>query len=381
MRVPLLIAVRYLIAKKQHNVINVISAISAVGMAIGTAAVILILSVYNGFNEIIDNNISSTAPDLVIKAKKGKCFTGSDTLTNSIYSTGLTASVQAVVEEKMFLVYGSNQTVARVKGNDSPELYRNEVPLCNVGQTVARKLGIATQFVTPLQVWYPDRTSKFSVSNPAESLEQIEVFPKNIIPANASDGDAVIIPLDKMRLLMHYSDEVSALEVNLLEPNSKKAVETVRKIIPEALVCYDKYQQNPSLYKMMHYEKAAIFLIMIFVVIIIAFNIFGSLSMLIIEKEEDIRTLNCMGATQDVVRRIFTLEGWMVSLTGLLSGLVTGLGAAFLQIRTGFLKLPGNYLLSSYPVVIRWEDIVATVVIVAAIGWAISFISTRRIKL
>lgn len=381
MNLPLFIAARYLIARKRHNIINVISAISAIGMALGTAAIILILSVYNGFNKVVDDNVSNTGPDLVVTPTKGKCFVAEAWLHDTISSFPGITSVRCVVEENMFLVYGDNQSVARVKGTDGSEMYRNEVPLCNVGQTVAGKLGIMPQFITPLEIWYPDRTAKISLSNPSESLASIKVFPENLIPSNAMDGDAVIIPLDKMRELMHYENEVSAIEIDLADKDDKAVAKALRTALGDRFTVSDRYARNPALYKMMYYEKAAIFLILIFVVIIIAFNIFGSLSMLIIEKTEDIKTLRGMGADNRTIRSIFTLEGWIISLCGLFAGLIIGLAVSVLQMKTGFVKLPGNYLITSYPIVIKFTDIALTSIIVAIIGWMISLVCTRKIKI
>ena len=152
----------------------------------------------------------------------------------------------------------------------------------------------------------------------------------------------------------------------------------MKKILGPDFKVLDRFRQNTSLYKMMRYEKAAIFLILIFIIIIIAFNIFGSLTMLIIEKEDDIETFRSLGATDKMLRKTFTLEGWLISLLGLAAGLVLGTAFALLQQKFGFIKMPGNFLVSAYPVILQWSDILFTVIGVALIGYLIARLPVRR---
>ena len=181
-----------------------------------------------------------------------------------------------------------------------------------------------------------------------------------------------------MRELLKYDEEISALEVRFREGMTQREQRRFLREMQErfgpSFRVLDRYRQNESLYKMMRYEKAAIFLILIFIIIIIAFNIFGSLSMLIIEKQDDIGTLGSLGAPPRLIRRIFVLEGWLISLLGLAAGLVLGLGLAWLQQRFGFVKMPGDFLVKSYPVIVQWTDIVLTVVGVALIGYLIALL-------
>ena len=251
--------------------------------------------------------------------------------------------------------------------------------MCAVGAGLAYKMGVSPHFVAPLEVYYPDREKSVSLSNPAATLRSVKVRPSCLFSFTADeDNSLIILPLKEMRALLKYDAEVSALEVRLkegLSPREQRAFfrELGARLGP-AFKVQDRYRQNESLYKMMRYEKAAIFLILIFIIIIIAFNIFGSLSMLIIEKQEDIGTLGSLGAPPRLVRRIFVLEGWLISLLGLAAGLVIGLGLAFLQQRFGFIKMPGDFLLSSYPVIVKPTDILLTAAGVALIGWLIALL-------
>jgi ABC-type lipoprotein release transport system permease subunit len=181
-----------------------------------------------------------------------------------------------------------------------------------------------------------------------------------------------------MRELLEYDDEVSAVEIRLADGYGKETLKKLQGEISKRLgtgfEVKDRFQQNESLYKMMKYEKAAIYMILIFVIIIIAFNIFGSLSMLIIEKRPDISTLRSLGAQEGLIKRIFVLEGWMISLTGLAAGLIAGIGFTLLQQHLGIIKMPGHFLVQAYPVILSWEDIILTIAGVALIGYLIALL-------
>ena len=217
------------------------------------------------------------------------------------------------------------------------------------------------------------------MSNPAASIEQIKVWPSCTFSVNSDvDSKLIIIPIEKMCELLEYKDEVSAVEIRVTEGTSEKEVDLLQKEIAERLgsdyLVKDRFQQNESLYKMMKYEKAAIYMILIFVIIIIAFNIFGSLSMLIIDKEDDIRTLKSIGARENLIKRIFVLEGWMISLLGLGVGLVIGVGFSLLQQHFGFIKMPGSFIVQASPIILSLNDILLTAAGVALIGYMIALL-------
>jgi ABC-type lipoprotein release transport system permease subunit len=194
----------------------------------------------------------------------------------------------------------------------------------------------------------------------------------------------MILPIEQMRELLEYDSEVSAIELRLKEGTAASELEHIQEEIaarlgPEFKV-KDRFQQNESLYRMMRYEKVAIYMILIFVIIIIAFNIFGSLSMLLIEKRSDIMTLRHLGTPERTIRRIFVLEGWMISLIGLAAGLIAGVGFVMLQQHFGFIKMPGHFIVQAYPVVISWIDVLLVIIGVATIGYLIALLpySIRR---
>ena len=398
MRLAGFIAKRYLFAKKSHNVINIISAISAIGMAIGTAALIIILSVYNGFDSLIKTMMSNVEPDLLITPSTGKVFVPDDSTYDWIYDQPCVKNMCCVLEEQVFISYDGKQSLAKAKGVDwiyeeeSPlrnhirdgefRLHRGDIPEAVIGAGLAYEMGISPRFLAGIDIYYPTRTGKISLTNPAASLEFIRVFPSGIFSvSNDVDAELMIVPIEQMRELLEYDNEVSAVELRLVEGSSKEELKALQKEIAErlgpAFKVKDRFQQNKSLYKMMKYEKAAIFMILIFVVIIIAFNIFGSLTMLIIEKQDDIQTLRSLGAQDSLIRRIFVLEGWLISLVGLAGGLLIGVGFSALQQAFGIIKMPGHFVVQAYPIILSWSDILLTIAGVAIIGYIIALIPAR----
>ena len=389
------IAKRYLFAKKSHNVINIISAISAIGMAIGTAALIIILSIYNGFDSLIKSMMGNVEPDLLITPATGKTFIPEGNTYDWIYDQPSVKNMCCVLQEQVFINYDGQQSLAIAKGVDwiyeeeSPiqghlregefKLHRGDVPLAAVGAGLAYSMGINPRFRAPIELYFPSRTGRISMANPAASLENIDVWPSCIFSISSDvDSKLMILPIEKMRELLDYTDEVSAVEIRVMDGVDSKEIDRLQETISEMLgpefKVKNRFQQNESLYKMMKYEKGAIYMILIFIIIIIAFNIFGSLSMLIIEKKEDIQTLRSLGAQESLIKRIFVLEGWMISLVGLAVGLVAGVGFSFLQQQLGFIKMPGNFVVQAYPIILSLTDVLLTIAGVALIGYLIALL-------
>ena len=393
------IALRYLFARKSHNVINIISAISAAGMAIGTAALILILSVYNGFDGIIKSNLNDVDPDLRIVPAEGKVFLPEGEAFERLYNDGRAGTISSMLQDDVFLKYGDMQGLARASGVDviyEEEsnmhrhcikgewfLHKGDLLYAAVGGELARKMGIDPRWMTGLELYYPEREGRISPGNPASSLRHERLLPSCLVTLNAEmDASLLIVPLESMRSLLGYEKEVSAVDIwyaeGLSQRQQKAFARDLRRSLGKDFKLQDRYQQHIGLYKMMRYEKAAIFLILIFVVIIIALNVFASLSMLIIEKKEDIGTLQALGATPSLIRRIFVLEGWMISLLGMAAGLILGVVLALVQQHFGIVKMPGNFLAKAYPVVLRLPDVIATAAGVSLVGLIVALTPGRR---
>lgn len=399
MHLPLFIARRYLFAKKSHNVINIISAISAVGMAIGTAALIIILSIYNGFDELVKSTLSNVEPDILITPAKGKVFIPNGETFDRIRQNPLIDEYDLILQENVFVDYDGHQGIAKAKGVDSAfeaesplaehitngefSLHKGQLPQMVVGAGLAYKMGMNPAFLASAELYFPIRDRNFSLANPAASIETVRMRPSGIFSVNQQiDDDLMIVPIEEMRKLLGYEEEVSGVEIRLAEGSTAKdirsAIKHIQKELGPEFKVLDRFRQNPSLYKMMRYEKAVIYLILIFVIIIIALNIFGSITMLIIEKKDDIETYRSLGATDQMLRRTFTLEGWLISLLGLAAGLVIGIGFSLAQQHFGFIKMPGSFLVNAYPVILQWQDVLATIAGVALIGYIIALLPVRR---
>ena len=394
---PLRFAFRYLFARKSHNVINLISGISVAGMAIGTAALIIILSVFNGFNQLVSESLGDAQPDLIVKPATGKAFVPDSTTFAWLYDQEMVYNMSSVIEEQAFVSFDGKQSLARVKGVDS--VFEEESPIQNhitdgvfslhrgtgagavIGSSLAWSMDINPRFVAPLEIYYPDREGSVSLANPTSSLRSATARVNGIFALNSElDAEMVLVPIEMMRELLDYEDEVSAIEIRVVKDTPDKALGGLVKELETRLgpdyEILDRYKQNEALYKMMRYEKLAIYMILIFIVIIIAFNIYSSLTMLIIEKKEDIGTLRSLGAPEQMTRRIFLLEGWLISLLGLLIGLVLGIAFVLLQQKFGIIRMPGNYIINAYPVILKASDIFWTVIGVAGVGYLIALLPT-----
>ena len=394
MNLPGFIARRYLFARKSHNVINIVSGISAAGIATGCAALIIILSIYNGFDSIIRTLSDSHTPDLLIRSADGRRFNPEAEALAALRTEAGVRTTCGTLEEKVYLRYGERQCVATAKGVDTE--YQQVTGLQDyvvegaftltdstgrpgavIGRTLALELGLRPAFLTPLEVWFPSRTAEISLLDPFSALHREVLEPRGIVSLEqAFDKKYVFVPLATLRALLEEPENVSAVEVyfapealnrsGLVPPAQQKRIAAA---LGDGFTVRNRHQQNDTVYKLLSYEKAAIYAILLFIVLIISCNIFGSLSMLVIEKQADVKILESMGADSKLTRGIFVREGWYISLLGVAIGTAVGLLVCFLQQQFGFVKMPGNFVVDAYPVVIRWRDVLITVASVSLIGW------------
>lgn len=401
MRLPDFIAKRYLFAGKSLGVINIISAISAAGIAIGCAALIIILSVYNGFDSLVLQLNSTHTADLKVTPVEGKTFSPDTKAFDALRTDAHVVTFCEILEENVFLKYGEKNAVAVARGVDSLyeratglrdyivegsfDLTFGEIQQVVVGRMLAYQLGLRPAFGTPLEVYFPSRTKQVDMLNPLSSLHRESLFPSGIVSLEQNfDQKYIFLPISSLRKLLEYGTEVSAVELHLApEALDSKGFATkdfqnhVRELLGEGFTVQNKQQQNQMLYRLLLYEKIAIYLILLFIIIIISFNIFSSLSMLIIEKREDIEVLRAMGADNTLVKRIFVQEGWFISLLGVAAGVVAGLAVCLLQQKFGFVKMPGNFVVDAYPVVIQWSDVLLSAILISAIGYLAARLSRR----
>jgi ABC-type lipoprotein release transport system permease subunit len=394
----LFIAWRYLFAKKSHNVINIISMISVAGLAVGTLALVVVLSVYNGFDGLVESLYHTFDADLRITPAEGKTFSPRTPVFDSLKTLPGIASWSEVLEENVLLEYRDKQDIVTLKGVDSTyeavtplrgkvisgefELYHGEIEQAVVGRAIVNKLRIGIYFIDPLKVYLPRREGRISLVNPAASLNSDYLYPVGVFAVEqAFDSKYVFVPIAFVRRLADYTDAVSAIEVHLqAEADAAVMAGKLRNALGNGFEVKDRYQQNEAIYAMMKTEKAIIYTILIFISIIISCNMLASLAMLIIEKKDDAYTLRCLGAGAKLIRSVFLLEGWMISLCGVVCGVLGGLLLCFLQQQFGIVGMPGNFLVPAYPVTVLWSDVLWVSVSVSAIGFVAALLPACTIR-
>ena len=395
------IAWRYLFAKKSHNVINIISTISAIGIALGCMVLVVILSVYNGFDNLIKSLYNSYSPNYIIEAAKGKSFTADEALIGKIREQESTLAIAPLVQDNIFCTYNGSQSVATLCGVDSLFLQRSrladyivdgsfntglgEINGAIVSSKLAITLGIRCRFTTPLMLYYPKMRRNPAAGNMQELLSILKAHPSGTIQLEKSfDNGLVYIGIERARQLLQFKEnEVSALYLygpagREEEVPSNSLTKRLREALGKEFVVKDRYMQNSTMYKMMRSEKIAVYLILLFVIIIVSFNIFGSISLLIIDKRGDIEILRSMGAREPLIKRVFMLQGFLISALGTLIGTALGVGLSLLQYHFQIIKLPGNFIIDHYPVEIVPQDLLYIVAGVLAAGYLISRLPLRK---
>lgn len=398
MRASLYIAKRYLIAKKSHNVINIISGISVIGVMVGTMALIVVLSVFNGFQSLISTLFSAFDPDLKITVAEGKVFDPTSDVFTQIKNMPGVIRYAEVLEENALLHYDDKEYIATIKGvSDSfgtmtgirdmmveGEFLLNagNRPYAVIGQGVAYYLSVGLNFVYPIVIYVPKRTASVG-SNPAEAFNQQYIYPSGIFSVEKeTDIKYVLVPIHFARSLLEYEKEVSSLELKLDPGTDEKYMQKhIQNMLGKTYVVKNKYQQKEFFYKVMQSEKWAIFFILTFILIVASFNIIGSLTMLIIDKKKDMYILRSMGAGEDFIRRVFLFEGWMISVAGAIMGLILGIFICWLQQTFELLKLSGQsaFIVNAYPVDLRLSDVIHVFFTVLFIGFVAAWYPVRYI--
>lgn len=391
MNLPFYIARRYLFSKKSHNAINIISMICVCGVVVATIALVCALSVYNGFNDLVAGMFSSFDPELKITPRTGKIFDPTTSDMQKIRELPDIAFFSETLQDNALIRYHDRQDVAVVKGVDDAYQHltmmdsalidgnftlQDEVAdYALLGVGLSSKLGARPGFASPLELYVPKRNVKVNLSNPSSSFNWKYAYTGGVFMINQQvyDEGYMIVPLSLARELFHYDKEVSAIELKLTEKADLSSVKKqIKSILGDEFIIRDRFEQQEASFKMMQIEKWMTFLILCFILAIALFNVVGSLSMLMIEKQDDVRTLRNMGASDSLIRRIFLFEGWMISGFGALIGIVIGLVLCLLQQSFGLIKLgqtAGAFIIDAYPVHVIFTDILVAFVTVAAIGF------------
>jgi lipoprotein-releasing system permease protein len=392
------IARRYLVSKKSHNLINVISLISLVGLTVGTASLIIVLSVFNGFEDVVKSLYNSFNPDVEITARTGKTFHYTEFPAGKIKSIEGLNGIVEVVQEDALLKYRDQQYIAKIKGVSGNFVQLSEVgtkmtqgdfvlqegdtDFALIGAGVAWYLGINIHDYRNLLSVYVPRRGNASTFN-FETAFNNEVIPPSGVFAIQQEFDEkiVLVPLRYTRKLLDYNDEVTSVEIYLKDGTDEATFQKqLSNILGNEFLVKNRFQQNETLYKVMRSEKMAVFLILIFILILASFNMVGSLSILIVEKLKDIAVLKSMGADHKLIRRIFITEGMLISLVSAVAGLLIGFVLLFLQDRFGWLSLgqgDGSFIIDAYPVKVLFLDFLFVFLSVQVIGFLASWYPAR----
>lgn len=392
MRLPLFIARRYLFSKKKQNAINIISAISVVGVMIGTTALVVVLSVFNGMDLLLQKSTDSFTPDIVIFPAAGKFVSFDSAVYQTLGNNHSIASFDNIIEEKALVRYGDKSTPVIVKGVDEGyadhtnftenvlegefQLKSEEGYKAALGYGIAAQLGIGLNFITPMVFYYPDKNAGMN----AASLNSEYIYPTAFFTSQQDiEGQYVITDIGFARELFGTEDKISKIEIKLTSPTLIPEVkEQLLKEFPSQYRIEDKYELNKAFYAMMKSEKLAVFMILLFILMIASFNIVGSISMLILDKKEDLSTYKALGMTTRDIISVFKTEGNLITFTGAFLGLIIGTAICLIQEKFGIITLgDGSYIIDAYPVKLVFSDILIIILTVLFIGYTASYFPVR----
>ena len=411
MNLPFYIAKRYLFSKKSHNAINVISGVSVCGVALATLALVCTLSVFNGFQDLVATFFTAFDPELKITATSGKVFDNQDVRIQKLRDFSEIAVFSESLEDNAMVQYNGKQAMVVIKGVEDNfsqltaidsilygrgemVLYDEIVDYAIPGVELTSILGTGIRFLDPLEVYAPKRGSQINVANPASSFNVSYLHSSGLVFAvnqQKYDASYIITSLKCARDLFQYDTEVSSIELKLREGVDTDAfAHKIGGILGNDFVVQNRYEQQADTFRIMQVEKLISYVFLTFILLVACFNVIGSLSMLIIEKKNDVVTLRGLGADDQLISRIFLFEGCLISFLGALVGVVLGLTLCLVQQEFGILTLgsgasAGAFVVDAYPVSVHWQDVVLILVTVLVIGflsvlYPVKFFSRRLLN-
>ncbi len=385
------IASKFLFGKKTKGIINVISTISIIGVGVGTTALLIVLSVFNGLHGLIGDLFGSFDPEIKVMLNEGKFFSTDSANIQKLNQISAIDYVVPVIEDNALLKYKNRQVTGVIMGVDSNYvkvsqldsiIYEGKFQLRDknaytgvIGYVLADQLNIHTNFVTPLMIYVPERNKKINFMRPNEAFKSHYIQPKGIFLVKQMDYDSqyLLIDIDLARKLLQYkSNEVTSLSISLKNGSSvSDAQKQIKNILGPHFKVLNRQEQHANFYKMMRIEKIMAYLILCFILVIATFNLIGTMSMLIFDKKEHIQTLKAIGANQQMVTRIFLIEGWLISLIGVFSGLILGVVLVLVQEHLGVIQFSGsgNFVVDAYPVALEISDVFISLITVLSIGF------------
>ena len=406
MSLPLKIAWRYLVSKKGHQAVNIISIVAVCGVVVATAALICVLSVFNGFRGLIMGKLAMLDPQVAITATMGKTINDADSVIDVVNNIPGVERAVPVILDQALAIYAQYQMPVRLKGvpdnynpmNDIDSVIvdgewklRDQVSrYIVVGAGPAVRLMVRPESLGMVYLYAPQRQGHVNIANPMGAFRQDSLFVSGIfqLQQNSYDADLIYVPLDVARELFDYETEATQIEVKLDSgANEQQVMHAIGNILGSSYQVQNRLMQQREAYRLVNIEKWMAFLLLAFILVIATFNVISTLSLLIIEKDDSIATLRALGANDRQISRIFVLQGWLITLAGAITGVVIGLILCLCQQQFGWLRLsgdPANMIINAYPVEVQWTDVIITLALVAAVGLLTSMVTAlimrRRLK-
>jgi len=403
MNFPFYIARRYLFSKKRQNVINVISAVSVVGVAVATMALVVTLSVFNGFHDLVATLFTSFDPQIEVAPVEGKTVAADDPVLTELRGMAEVDVATDCIEDLALVVYGGRQAMVTIKGVDDNfdrlthireillsddtgefQLHVADLEYGILGIRLAERLGTGIRFTEPFYVYAPRRDGQLDLTAPEESFTVDELYSPGVIfqvMQAKYDANYIVTSIGFARRLFDQQGMVSKLELRLKPGSDFDAVKRrMQQVAGTQFTVKDRYEQQDDTFRIMKVEKFIAYIFLTFILIVASFNIIGSLSMLIIDKRDDVGTLRSLGASDRQVATIFLFEGWLISIVGAIVGIAFGLLLCWLQQQFGIIKLgseQGAFIVDSYPVSVHPTDILLVFITVVAVGFVASWWPVR----
>lgn len=398
MKYELLISRRYLFSKKSHNAINIVSMIAVAGVAVATMAMVIVMSVFNGFQGLVAELFTGFDPELRITPVAGNSIDLSSSRIKALADSKDVAVFTPVAEGQALVVAGDVQKVVMLKGvadnytqqsdilnalygDGEPELHLDVIEYCIPGLQLCNQLGLPIYFQRPLEVYAPKRGERVNMANPKSSFNRDELNASGLVFSvhqSKYDSEYILCSLGFAQRLFDLDGRVTGIEIKLAPTGSREDIEA---LLGEGFCVKDRYEQQEDVFRIMQIEKLISYAFLCFIMLVACLNIMGSLSMLMIEKREDAKTLSALGSTQRQIRRIFALEGLMIIFGGAMAGMLLGLVLCLLQQEFGFIRMgqsEGSFIIDAYPVVVRPGDLMLVLLTVVLLGFLSVMWATKR---
>ncbi|MBO5025634.1 MAG: ABC transporter permease [Bacteroidaceae bacterium] len=393
MNFPFYIARRYLLSKKSHHAINVISAISVCGVTVATAALVCILSVFNGFQDMIAELFTAFDPQLKVLPAEGKFMASDEPELENLKKCDFISVYTETLEDNALLVMNNRQVMATIKGVSDNfdeqadigkilygggvfQLHVDVIDYGVLGINLLMQLGVGTDFTSPIQVYAPRKGKNINLNDPRESFNEEELYSPKVgfmVKQSKYDSNYAITSLAFARRLFERQGYVSAVELKLAEGiDTEEAKKNIRNLLGKKYKVLDRYEQQEDTFKIMKIEKLISYIFLTFILLVACFNIIGSLSMLVVDKKKDVQTLRNLGADDGQIANIFLIEGRMIAVIGAVAGIVIGLALCLVQQNFGIIKFgssAGNYIIDAYPVSVHIADIIVVFITVLVVGF------------